>query len=361
MSLFRGAGRGRALLRFLASAAWLWIAYFVAEKAAHGFSRGEAFPLIRSVFTIFLLILGFGYMELAWDDSRQPLRELGLVRREGAAREFALGAAVGWGMAAAVILIVALSGHFYVQVAVGPQSLGQTLLQLCILAAGSLAAEIAFRGYPLQKLVEAIGPFSAVILAGMIFGMLRLETPGVTSIAMWVSALAAVLLSVAYLRTRALWVCWGLHFAWLASISILFGQPLAGNRLAGTMIQTDADGPTWLTGGEFGPEGSLITLIVLWIALFVLVRVTRGLAWKYNQPELKPAGIPVDVSHPMHPPAGGVPATISAQAASPIASPPQLVQIAPATSNSATGMPPEPRPADPNSGAVRDAAGDLEQ
>lgn len=335
MSLFRGPGRARAFLRFLLAILWLLLAYFLADKAAHGFSRGEAFPLIRNMFLIFLLVIGFGYMELAWDDSRQPLRALGLMRRPGVAREFALGAALGWGIATAVILVVALFGHLYVQIWATPHSFSLLLLQLLVLAAGTLGDEIAFRGYPFQKLVQASGPFSATILAGIIFGLLRLETPGATPNAVWVSAIAAVLLSVAYLRTRALWICWGLHFAWLASIGALFGQPLAGSRQTYSIVQTYADGPTWLTGAEYGPEASLVTVVVLGVALFVLVRVTRDLAWKYNQPELKPAGIPMDVSHPRHSP--------QAPAAPAAAATPKLVQIAPTTSTSMseTSAPPK--------------------
>lgn len=334
MSLLRGPGRRRAFLRFVIAVAWLIVTWFLSDKAAHGFSRGEALPLIRNIFTVFLLIVGYGYMELAWDDTREPVRAMGLDLRPGWTREFALGAALGWGMAAAIVLVIALAGHFYVQLWSSPHAWGLLILQTLVLAAAALAEEIAFRGYPFQKLVQATGPFSATILSGIFFGFLRMETPGATPAAMWISGIAAVLLSVAYLRTRALWLCWGLHFAWLASIGILFGQPLAGSRQASSVIQTYADGPNWLTGSEYGPEASLVTLIVLWIGLIVLVRITRDLAWKYNQPELRPAGIPMDVGHAMHP----APPKAAASPAQPT-----LVQIAPsaappmqATSSSAS-------------------------
>lgn len=301
MSLLRGPGRVRALLRFLFAAGWMVAAYFLSATAAHGFSHGTLFPLIRNVFEIFLLILGYSYMEMSWDNVHEPLRAMGLAVRPGAAHEFALGAAIGWGMVTAVFLVIVLGGHFYVRLWNSSLAWESLALQILVVAAGSLAAEIAFRGYPFQKLIQATGPFSATILAGIFFGLLRLETPGATSAAMWVSGVAAVLLSVAYLQTRALWLCWGLHFAWLASIGILFGQPLAGSRQASSVIQTFVDGPTWLTGSEFGPEASLISLLVLWIGLYILIRTTRDLALKYTRPELKPAAIPMDIGHPAPP------------------------------------------------------------
>jgi hypothetical protein len=347
MSLLRGPGRGRAFIRFLGAVVWLLISYYLANKAAHGFSRGATFPLIRNVFQIFLLIIGFGYMEMAWDRSREPLKAMGLATRPGGVGEFGLGAALGWGMATVVLLIVALGGHFYVQLWAVPRAWGLLILQILALAAGALAGEIAFRGYPFQKLIETIGPFGATILAAIFFGALRWETPGATPTAVWISAVGAILLSVAYLRTHALWLCWGLHFAWTASIGILFGQPLAGNREVSSVIHTYVDGPTWLTGSEFGPEGSLIALIVLWLGLYVLIRITRGLAWKYSQPELKPAGIPVDLGHPMHP---APPAAASAPAAE--APKAGLIQIAPVSGavSSGTASPGTSGPAAQGSG-----------
>jgi membrane protease YdiL (CAAX protease family) len=338
MNLLRGPGRGRAFFRFVGALGWLLVTYYLANRGAHGFSHGATFPLIRNLFQIFMLIVGFGYMELAWDRTREPMRAMGLPRRPGAGREFGMGAALGWGMVTVVLLVVALLGHFYVQLWMAPKAWGLLLVQILTLLAGAIAGEIAFRGYSFQKLVEAVGPFAATILAAIVFGALRMTTPGSTPTAVWISAVAAILLSAAYLRTRALWLGWGLHFAWTASIGILFGQPLAGSRQVSSVIHTYVDGPTWLTGAEFGPEGSLITLIVLWVGLYFVIRITRELAWKYSQPEIKAAGIAVDLSHPMHP-------TPPAAASAPASEAPKagLVQIAPM---SAPNLAPQETPAD---------------
>jgi membrane protease YdiL (CAAX protease family) len=282
MSLLRGSGRGRDWLRFLLAAVWVVVACFLADRAAHGFTHGAAFPLLRDLFEIFLLLIGFSYMEMAWENVRQPIPVMGLGVRPGAGREFALGAVLGWGMVVAVFLAIALAGHFYVQLSGALIAWRLLVLHIFALAAAALAAEIAFRGYPFQKLVRAVGPFAATLVAGAVFALLKLEDPAATPTAMWISGMAAVMLSVGYLRTRGLWLPWGLHFFWLATVALLFGQPLAGNRQASSVIRSYADGPTWLTGGEYGPAASLIALIVLWIGIVLLFRITRGLG-KYNK------------------------------------------------------------------------------
>lgn len=342
MSLLRGPGRRQAFLRFLLAVVYFVIARFLAYKAAQGFGFGEALPLVRNFFLLFLEIIGFGYMTLAFDHVRQPLRSMGLARRPGWMREFALGAAIGWGMMVVVVLCMALAGALYVQFWGASHAFVLLVIQLCALAIGTLALEVAFRGYPFQRLIEAFGPFAATVMACIVFGLLRMESPEAGTAGIWVSGIAAVLLSIAYLRTRALWLPWGLHFAWLASMGVLFGLPIAGDTQAATVVQTSTYGPFWMTGGDYGPEAGWLAAFVLIVGLFMLVRVTRDLSWKYNQPELKPAGIPMDVPHP-------APVSPAIKVEQP--SQPQFVQIAPmtatpASASTATSAPEPPDAAD---------------
>jgi hypothetical protein len=116
---------------------------------------------------------------------------------------------------------------------------------------------------------------------------------------------------VAYLRTRALWVCWGWHFAWNASMCVLFGLPVSGITQFSPVIQSNTVGPVWMTGGDYGPEASAVTAIVILIGIFVVYRTTRKLAYLHTQPVIVAAGIPIDLEamsstlaphHPVAPP-----------------------------------------------------------
>ena len=51
--------------------------------------------------------------------------------------------------------------------------------------------------------------------------------------------LIGVVLSVAYLRTRALWLPWGIHFAWNATLGLVFGLPVSGIRLFNVVVTDD--------------------------------------------------------------------------------------------------------------------------
>jgi hypothetical protein len=133
-----------------------------------------------------------------------------------------------------------------------------------------------------------------------------------------------LVLSTACLRTRALWLSWGINFGWKASRALLFGLAVSGVSSHSPVVQGDPMGPFWLTGGGYGLDGSWIAFLVLIAAIPVVFRVTRELDFRYNAPVIIPAGIPVDLdaaARRQHEAAMG-PAEPAA---------PSLVQIFPAT------------------------------
>jgi hypothetical protein len=130
-------------------------------------------------------------------------------------------------------------------------------------------------------------------------------------------------LSTAYLRSRALWVSWGLNFGWKASRALLFGLAISGETRHSPVVQGNPMGPFWLTGGGFGLDGSRVAFVILLVAIPVAYRLTRELDYVYNAPVIVPGGIPVDLSaagQRQHLAATGTVATAA----------PALVQILPA-------------------------------
>ena len=80
---------------------------------------------------------------------------------------------------------------------------------------------------------------------------------------------------MAYLRTRALWLPWGFHFAWNATLGLVFGLPVSGLRLFNVVVHTTATGRAWLTGGAYGMEASLPGALVVLVALVIVWRAFR--------------------------------------------------------------------------------------
>jgi len=321
------------------SVAWFLASDTVAAHAARGlsqrFSLEAARPLLTSVFLLFLLALGFSILQ-AIATRRSSVREaLGLPKRPTARREWELGAALGWGLVVLAVLPMALAGALNIQLWTQPRAFGLLLLNLVTLALAALAEEVAFRGYPFRRLIGAIGPVAATIALSLLFGLGHALNPGATWTSTLVTVLAGLLLSIAWLRTNGLWLGWGFHFAWNASMGILFGLPISGITDFASIVQTRSFGRLSLTGGDYGPEGAAFTAIVLLIGMAVLVRITRDYAWNYTYVPIVAAGYPMDAP----PPAAHV--AMEQQARPPAAV--SLIQILPTTPQ-ARSVGDEPKP-----------------
>ena len=299
------SGRSERTLQlalFVTSATWFLASDALAGRASRGiserFSLDAERPLLAALFLLFLLAVGFSVLQAIAHRSSKLRDVLGLPKRATARREWVLGFAVGWGCVVLAILPMALAGKLDVQLWAQPRAIWLLLLNLGTLAVAALAEEVAFRGYPFRRLIEAIGPVAATVGMSFLFGIGHALNPGATWTSVLVTMLAGLLLSVAWLRTHGLWLPWGLHFAWNASIGVLFGLPISGMDDFASVIQTRAVGPLWLTGGNYGPEGAGFTAIVLLIGVVILVRITRDYAWNYTHKPIVSGGYAVEVAPP---------------------------------------------------------------
>jgi membrane protease YdiL (CAAX protease family) len=280
--------------------AYYYVAQAVALHAAAGLSSADWFDLVDRLMLLFLLLLGYSVMGLTFRQMGQrqqrPFEQMGLKRRPGWPREFALGAALGWGTLVFAILPLVLGGGLVVTLWGAPRQWFLLALDLVVLLVASLSEELVFRSYALQRFAEAFGPAGATFLIALLAAAFRFSDPFAPRAAVWVAFFLSWLLSLGFLRTRALWLPWGLRFAWYASTALLFGLPIMGGvSRYSPVVQSTAHGPEWLTGGYYGPEAGIVTVVVLICAFYVLLRTTRDYAYRYATPEIVAAGIPVDI------------------------------------------------------------------
>ena len=217
--------------------------------------------------TIALLLLS--WLLLAAFD-RRPLRHLGLWFYRGAVREFAVGWAVGAALIAAVAVLLMAAGSL-VYHAFWRGEVGGVVLWIVLLLIASAAEEIAFRGYGMQRLIDAIGEPAGVLVFSALFAMVHMNNPSSSTLSALNTFLAGILLSLAYLKTRALWLPIGLHWSWNFMMGQVFSLPISGLNLAPRLFKAEVSGPEWLSGGSYGPEGSILftvvcTLAILWLS-----------------------------------------------------------------------------------------------
>ena len=191
------------------------------------------------------------------------LRDVGLYWNAAARRNLLLGVGAG---AIAALLVVApflLAGAATLTPDVqAPFTVPGFLFVTLSLMIGVAGEELLFRGYAFQSLTNQAGAIASVGLISALFGWGHLNNPHASWLGALNTALWGVMLGAAVLRTRDLWLAIGLHFGWNFVLP-LFGVPLSGLtiKLSGWMVQWRI-GPLW-SGGEYGPEAGLPTLLVL--------------------------------------------------------------------------------------------------
>jgi len=132
-----------------------------------------------------------------------------------------------------------------------------------------------FRGYPLQTLARANLAWLGVVLTSVPFAAVHLANPNVVPGFTFVNtALAGVWLAIAYLRTRSLWLPFGLHWSWNWTQASLLGLPVSGiNRVApAPVLRAFNAGPDWLTGGAYGIEGGAACTVALLVSIVIVWR-----------------------------------------------------------------------------------------
>jgi uncharacterized protein len=334
----RPGGRLRAYLLFVAALLYFFVARSLARRAALGFAGAAWFPLVEQAMLVFLLLVVYGAMGFWIDGQLDPISEQGLPRRTGWTREAGLGLATGWALALVCVVPLAFAGGIAVYFSAQASNWGWLFADAAYFALAALAEEVAFRGYAFQCFIRAVGPLGASLGFAAMFAIMQQLVPGASHASFAVSLAFTLLLSAAYVRTRALWVGWGINFGWKASRALLFGLAVNGVTTHSPLVQGDPMGPFWLTGGAFGLDGSWLAFVVLLAALPFVFRLTRDLDYRYNAPVIVPGGVPVDIdaaARAQHEAAMGsaAPAT------------PQLIQIG---SAAASPTAPEHVPHDPD-------------
>jgi CAAX protease family protein len=200
---------------------------------------------------------------------RRPVVELG---RAHAAAELGRGLALGTLLFASTMAALAALGVAHVGHGDGWRALVTALL-LALLA--GFGEEILVRGVLFRIVQESLGTWIAVAFSAALFGALHGFNHGATIVSTLAIAFeAGVLLAAAYVYSGRLWLPIGLHIGWNFTEGGIFGAPVSGGPPHG-LWRSDFTGPSLLTGGEFGPEASLVAVVLCFGAGLVFLERAR--------------------------------------------------------------------------------------
>ena len=201
---------------------------------------------------------------------RGQLADIGLEWTAASRRNLALG--ILGGIGAALIVLV---GPILVRAADLEQDPSQhfqwpsALFVSIVLLFGAVGEEMLFRGYMFQVLVKAIGPFATILPMSVLFGLAHSGNLNFSWIALVNTILWGIVLGYAFLVSGDLWLPIGLHFGWNWTLPML-GVNLSGFTMGVTGYSMHWKiGGLW-SGGDYGPEGGLLTTVTVIAVFFYL-------------------------------------------------------------------------------------------
>jgi uncharacterized protein len=227
----------------------------------------------KDVFTpgLMLLVEGIAALSLALAViimtfiEKKSFADYGLPGKEAFAKRFWQGVPYGFVMMTLLmVLIAAFHGYSFGGVALGrAEALHYGILYFIGFILVGFFEEFLFRGYLQATLASGIGFWPAAILLSIAFGAIHLGNTGEAALGALSAGSFGFVAAFSVLRTGNIWFAIGEHAAWDWGETYFYGVADSGQVARGHLLNSSFHGPTWLTGGSVGPEGSLFVFVVL--------------------------------------------------------------------------------------------------
>lgn len=181
---------------------------------------------------------------------------------QGALPELGVGLFVGAAMVLAVVGTLALFGVYQLHGVNTPGAeVGAGLAEMVFVG---VLEELLTRAIVFRLVERSLGTAAALAISSLLFGLAHLpgDTAGALSVA--IAVVAGIFFAAAFLLTRRLWLCIGLHVGWNFTLGYVFAIAVSGHSGKGFVVG-ELSGPAWITGGAYGLEASVFTLLALLI------------------------------------------------------------------------------------------------
>lgn len=149
---------------------------------------------------------------------------------------------------------------------------------LVVMMLVGLWEELVFRGYLLQNMAEGLGMKTAIAVSCLLYGLVHAMNPSAGILSTAIIVLFGFLRIYGYLSTGQLWLSIGMHAGWNYFQATVFGFAASGFAEDRTLLMHEAAAADWLSGGAFGPEASVVTIPVVFVALAAMWSWSRATA-----------------------------------------------------------------------------------
>ncbi|GAA6766220.1 type II CAAX endopeptidase family protein [Flavobacterium sp. CGRL1] len=223
--------------------------------------------LLKGLFVSFSCILSYILFFKKYDK-----RAITEFSAKGLAKNLTIGILIGFVLQSFTILVMYLNGNYSV-VNINPVSF--ILIPFAIMFTVAIIEEILVRGIIFRIVEEKLGSYISLTISSVLFGVFHLANPHGTLISGVCITTAGFMLGAAFIYSRNLWFPIALHFAWNFTQSGIFGAITSGNEKTSSLLEAKIQGPEFITGGEFGPEGSIQAIVFCVLGTILLLTLSQ--------------------------------------------------------------------------------------
>ena len=232
-----------------------------------GFGESSLLSLINQNFVLLVVSLFVGWLCGKFLEGL-PFRALGCWFTKNWFRDLIFGSLLG----AVSLFFAAFVGmvfgglRFQLNQENGQSAILLTLgVSLLVFVLGAAGEELFFRGYMLQTFARAKLAWLAIAFTSLFFASAHLGNPSANYISTLNTALAGIWFGIAYLKTRNLWLVFGLHLMWNWVQGAILGLPVSGitELTTAPFLRVSEFGTKQITGGDYGIEGGIAATIAI--------------------------------------------------------------------------------------------------
>jgi membrane protease YdiL (CAAX protease family) len=210
---------------------------------------------VSPILTLLTAVIATFIMLQAWD--RRPWADIGLGLEHARPKLLTEGFLLGAAAIGIPSLLLISTSELRLLPAMPGNSIAAAALGVITFLPAAFFEELIMRGYIFMVLREAFGWRAGLFVTSVVFGLMHLGNPGVDAESVLLVILAGFFLGAIFLATRSLFAAGMAHFGWNWTMASVLHTSVSGIDVPSPDFKVVDNGPDWLTGGQWGPEGGI--------------------------------------------------------------------------------------------------------
>lgn len=196
-------------------------------------------------------------------------REAYEISRDNSLKEIGFGFLISSLMVAVIVILLTILSFYRID-DFNDESI--IINAFILFGMGAFVQELLVRGILFRIVEEILGSWITIIVVTSTFGLIHIFNENATPFTIVSLIISDILYCAAFIYTKRIWMVWGLHFGWNFFQDGIFGMPNSGISNLPSWINSSVNGPEWITGGSWGIEASLFSILLSIILGIVILK-----------------------------------------------------------------------------------------